>query len=96
MFRIGIVGKGFVGAAVAHGFSQGVGYDAEIRVHDKDPSKSQNTLEEVVTESDFVFISVPTPSNKDGSIDYKEFKDFVSNSVKISLKKVTKDCGDNE
>ena len=71
MYRIGIIGRGFVGSAVAHGFSQGVGYDAEIKIYDKDPSKSQNTLEEVVTSSDFVFISVPTPSDKDGSISLK-------------------------
>ena len=71
MYRIGIIGRGFVGSAVAHGFSQGVAYDSEIKIHDKDPSKSQNTLEEVVTASDFVFISVPTPSNKDGSISLK-------------------------
>ena len=71
MYRIGIVGKGFVGAAVAHGFSQGVGYDCDIKIYDKDPSRCQNTLEEVVTSSNFVFISVPTPANKDGSISLK-------------------------
>ena len=71
MYRIGIIGRGFVGAAVAHGFSSGVAYDSEIKIYDKDPSRSQNTLEEVVTFSDFVFISVPTPSNKDGSINLK-------------------------
>ena len=68
MYRIGVIGKGFVGSAVAHGFSEGVGYDAEVKIYDKDPSKSQNTIEEVVNSSDFIFISVPTPSNKDGSI----------------------------
>lgn len=68
MYRIGVIGKGFVGSAVAHGFSQGVGYDAEVKIYDKDPSKSHNSLEEVVNSSDFVFISVPTPSNVDGSI----------------------------
>lgn len=68
MYRIGVIGKGFVGSAVAHGFSQGVGYDAEVKIYDKDPSKSHNSLEEVVNSSDFIFISVPTPSNVDGSI----------------------------
>ena len=38
--KIGIVGKGFVGTAVQHGFSPNVGCDAEVRVYDKDPSKS--------------------------------------------------------
>ena len=68
---IGIIGKGFVGTAVAHGFSQAVGYDAEILIYDKDPTKSHDTLDEVVKKSEIVFISVPTPSNKDGSINLK-------------------------
>ena len=68
MYKIGVVGKGFVGSAVAHGFSESVGYRAEIRVFDKDPKLSQNTLEDLVKNSEIVFISVPTPSNPDGSI----------------------------
>ena len=67
-YNIGIIGKGFVGSAVAHGFSAAVGYDAEIRIFDIDPQKSQNTLKEIVTKSDVVFISVPTPSDSSGSI----------------------------
>ena len=68
MKKIGIIGKGFVGSAVAHGFSEASGYQAEIKIFDKDPLRSTNSLEELVTSSDVVFISVPTPSNKDGSI----------------------------
>ena len=66
--RIGIVGKGFVGSAVQFGFSPSVGVDAEVKVYDKDPNKSTHTLQEVVLGSDIIFLSVPTPSNKDGSI----------------------------
>jgi UDPglucose 6-dehydrogenase len=66
--RIGIVGKGFVGSAVQFGFSPNTGCDAEVRVHDKDPLKSIDTLEDTVNKSDFIFLSVPTPSNKDGSM----------------------------
>ena len=66
--NIGVIGKGFVGSAVQFGFSPNTGCDAEVRVYDKDPSKSVNTLEDTVNESDFIFLSVPTPSNKDGSI----------------------------
>ena len=40
----------------------------EVRVYDKNPNKSTHTLEETVNESDFIFLSVPTPANKDGSI----------------------------
>jgi len=66
--KIGIVGKGFVGSAVQFGFSANTGCDAELRIYDKDPNKSQHSLLEVVNESDFIFLSVPTPSNQDGSI----------------------------
>ena len=67
-YKIGIIGKGFVGSAVAHGFSDGTGYGAEIRIYDNDPLRSIHTLDEVVNESEFIFISVPTPSNDDGSM----------------------------
>ena len=67
--RIGVIGKGFVGTAVAHGFSHQTGYGANIKIYDINPSKSVNTLEETVNDSDFIFLSVPTPSHKDGSID---------------------------
>ena len=56
-YNIGIVGKGFVGSAVAYGFSPQCGYDANIRIYDKDPSKSNSSLKETVNESDFVFLS---------------------------------------
>ena len=69
--KIGIVGNGFVGSSVAFGFSPTTGCDADVKVYDKDESKSMHTLEEVVNDSDFIFISVPTPSNADGSISLK-------------------------
>ena len=66
--KIGVVGNGFVGGAVKFGFSPQVGCDAEVRVYDKNPNKSTHELEETVNESDFIFLSVPTPANEDGSI----------------------------
>jgi nucleotide sugar dehydrogenase len=66
--KIGIIGRGFVGSAVEFGFSPNTGCDAELRVYDKEPSKSLHSLEETVNESDIIFLSVPTPSNKDGSM----------------------------
>ena len=67
MYKIGIVGRGFVGAAVEYGFSAQTGCDAEIKVYDKEETKSTHTLEKTMT-SDFIFVSVPTPANTDGSI----------------------------
>lgn len=66
--KIGIIGNGFVGSAVRYGFSPNVGVDADVKVYDKNPNKSTHTLEEVVTKSDVIFLSVPTPSNQDGSM----------------------------
>jgi|TARA_B100001059_G_scaffold172843_1_gene173038 nucleotide sugar dehydrogenase len=66
--KIGIVGRGFVGSAVEFGFSAQTGCDAKVRVYDKDPLKSIHTLEETINKSDFIFLSVPTPSNPDGSM----------------------------
>ena len=66
--KIGIIGRGFVGAAVQFGFSANTGCDAEVKVYDKEPNRSLNTLDEVVNESDFIFLSVPTPANLDGSV----------------------------
>jgi nucleotide sugar dehydrogenase len=67
--NIGIIGFGFVGSSVAYGFSPQTGFDkADLRIYDKDPSRSTHTLEEVLQQSDFIFLSVPTPSNIDGSI----------------------------
>ena len=68
MKKIGIVGRGFVGSAVEFGFSAQTGCDAQVKIYDKDPLKSIHTLEETVNKSDFIFLSVPTPSNPNGSM----------------------------
>ena len=68
-YNIGIIGNGFVGSSVAFGFSPQCGCDgAVVKIHDKDESKSLHSLEDVVNTSDYIFLSVPTPSNQDGSI----------------------------
>jgi nucleoside-diphosphate-sugar epimerase len=53
--KIGVIGNGFVGSAVANGFSK---YD--VKVFDKNFDLSKNSLEEVFLQ-DFAFVSVPTP-----------------------------------
>ena len=40
----------------------------KVKVFDKNPNRSQNSLDEVVNDSDFIFLSVPTPANLDGSV----------------------------
>ena len=63
--KLGIVGNGFVGNAIAHAFIPKI----EVKIHDKNPEKSFNTLDEVVNECDVVFVCVPTPMNEDSTID---------------------------
>ena len=86
---IGIVGKGFVGSAVQHGFSPSVGCDAEVRVYDKDPSRSLHSLDETINKSDFVFVSVPTPSKKNGSIDLTILESALSDIADVCTNQET-------
>ena len=84
--NIGIVGFGFVGSAVAFGFSPQTGCDfTNIRIYDKDEKKSKDTLLDVASLSDIIFLSVPTPANiKDGAIDLK-ILDSVLNDISKNL-----------
>ena len=82
--QIGIVGNGFVGNAVRYGFSSNVGVEYDVKVFDRDSSKSTHSLEEVVNESSFVFISVPTPSKKTGEIDTSIIDSCFSEISKVS------------
>jgi UDPglucose 6-dehydrogenase len=82
--KIGIIGKGFVGSAVAHGFSAQTGYSAEIRIFDKDPIRSENSLEKTVNQSDFIFLSVPTPASNTGQIDLSIVEEALSDIDKIN------------
>lgn len=53
--KLGIIGYGIVGQAVAYGFST-----AELRVYDKF-REGLETLENVAKKSEFIFICLPTP-----------------------------------
>ena len=66
MKKIGIIGRGFVGSAVEFGFSAQCGCSAQLKSYDIDPKKKKDSLQETVNESDFIFLSVPTPSNSSG------------------------------
>ena len=83
MYNIGIVGRGFVGSAVEFGFSPQTGCDCKILAYDKIKSKSLNPLEDVVCYSDIIFLSVPTPSNEDGSINLSYVEDALQEMSEI-------------
>lgn len=58
MNKIGVIGYGYVGRATGEGFA--TNSDNKIFWYDKF-KESPNTLDEVVENSDFIFIAVPTP-----------------------------------
>ena len=49
MKTIGIVGNGFVGSSVAFGFSAQTGCDADVKIYDKDESKSTHSLSDTLS-----------------------------------------------
>ncbi len=82
--KLGIIGYGIVGQAVAYGFSQPEIKDKyEIRYYDK--YKETATLEEVVKMSEFIFICLPTPMKADESgIDLSIIEDSIAEITKIT------------
>lgn len=84
MKTIGIIGRGFVGSAVEFGFSAQTGCDAQVKIYDKDPMKAAHTLEETVNDSEVVFLSVPTPSNEDGSINLEVLRKALTEIASVN------------
>tara|TARA_B100000579_G_scaffold435549_1_gene459117 strand:+ start:13064 stop:13909 length:846 start_codon:yes stop_codon:yes gene_type:complete len=84
MKKIGIIGRGFVGSAVEFGFSAQTGCDALVKVYDKNPKLSLHSLDETVNSSKFIFVSVPTPSDSDGSINLDIIHDVLFSINKIN------------
>jgi len=63
-YKFGIIGMGFLGTAITHGF----GLHADIKIHDK--FKDYDTLEDVVEHAEFIWMCLPTPMNmENGEID---------------------------
>jgi nucleotide sugar dehydrogenase len=64
---IGIIGFGIVGRALHHGFAQ----TCNFRIYDINPLSCENTFEETIKESDYIFLCLPTPTNMEtGKCDY--------------------------
>jgi len=65
MNKIGVIGNGFVGSAVAEGFK----HYADVKVYDSNPNKSPDNFQDVL-QQEYIFICVPTPMSKvDGKCD---------------------------
>jgi len=80
--KVGVIGNGFVGEAIAFAFSP----TTDLRVYDIDPLRSTHTKEEI-DECEFIFVCVPTPMFRDGTQDLsyieKVFEDAVDGPVYI-------------
>ena len=63
-FKLGIIGKGFVGSAVSDGFSNVEQYVVDPRISE------DNSIDKLVSEFDppLTFVCGPTPPNDDGSV----------------------------
>ena len=64
--KIGIIGNGFVGSAIMHGFILHVD---DIMIYDKDKKRSTHSMETLVNNSDIIFVCVPTPMFESGECD---------------------------
>lgn len=72
--KLGIIGNGFVGSAIMHGF---VLHADDIMIYDKDPKRSTHPMKELVNNSDVIFVCVPTPMFESGECDLSIVKAVV-------------------
>jgi len=90
--KIGIVGQGYVGKAVKSVFEKH--YD--VLTYDiKYTLSNTETLEDLVRETNVIFICVPTPMNKDGSCNMDIVEDVISDindSINIDILNHYFDC----
>ncbi|MDA9841143.1 hypothetical protein N9C34_00605 [Candidatus Marinimicrobia bacterium] len=87
MIKIGIIGKGFVGSAVENGFKNNKNFDPELYIFDKNEQLLTHSLSETINCADLIFISVPTPSNINGSINFDILENLLT---EINLKQTNK------
>ena len=74
--KLGIIGKGFVGSAVAHGFDK----DCDQVI--VDPKYTDNEITDVL-DCKLVFVCLPTPPNEDGSINVDIVNDVL---IELSMR----------
>jgi len=90
---VGIVGFGYVGQAIENFFNdqcRTVVYDKFKKVHD---TYKLDTLEDVVRESNVVFLAVPTPMNKDGSC-HTSIVESALSDIRIVAKSIDRDTSE--
>ena len=86
MYKVGVIGNGFVGSAIASAFA----LHAKVFVYDVDPRRRIDSFADVM-KCEFIFVSVPTPmnvsdSNKiDLSIVEKAFRRISENATRDQI-----------
>lgn len=73
--KVGIIGNGFVGEAIAFAFST----ISDLYIYDIDPSKSINSMDDIKL-CDYVFVCVPTPMFEDGTQDLSSIQEVFDNA----------------
>lgn len=81
---IGIIGQGFVGTAVYHKFKNYY----NVLTFDLDNSKCNSTEEELINNSEVIFVCLPTPMNVDGSCNIDIVESVVKKINEISKGKI--------
>ena len=83
MTRVGIVGAGFVGSAIAEAMDQGF-----CGLTIVDPAKGYNNTYSDLMDCDGVFVCVPSPQDEDGTCDTSILEDVLANLAKINYQGV--------
>ena len=85
-YTIGIIGNGFVGSAMVHGFTL---HSNDVLIFDKDKTRSNASMEDVCKKSDVIFVCVPTPMFESGECDLSIVESVVEEISEIGLKEDT-------
>ncbi len=72
--KIGVIGQGFVGSAIREGLNSYY----EVLTYDLDSSKCNSTHEKVCSDSNIIFVCLPTPMRKNGECDTR----ILENAIK--------------
>jgi len=79
---IGIIGQGFVGTAIYEGLKNFY----SIKTYDIDESKCNSGLDELVSNSEFIFQCLPTPMRSTGECDLAIVENSLQNVNQISAR----------
>ena len=82
--NIGIIGNGFVGSAIMHGF---ILHIDDIMIYDKDPKRSTHQLGKLVSDCEVLFVCVPTPMFESGECDLSIVENVVDEICACSFRK---------